>query len=305
MSVRVAFSIPIHERLEVVKNQIENFKYFNPNCIIILHASLLLEIETKKIEESLSEYDFVFINPVRILTGFADSSQLYTHYINLKYLLDNNISFDYFCLHASNDMYVKAGFEQYVQSYSSLCFTNKYNRKEKKWLHAEIGYFDNRLKQIRNKIGQPDIYISQVEGVCFSAELAKKFESYIHPYFKEDKYSEKVKYFKKIGFKIWKHSYILQPFLGKLYYCTEEIYPATILQKISPQNGSPCVYLNWNKNLIVTQEDIQNIRDGKYKELEYTNTIDTMVFFAVKRINRDMEDPIRKYITFNLMNTTK
>ncbi len=299
MNTRIAFSIPVHEKIEVIKNQVQNFKHFNPGCIIVLHVSALMEMDADSIKKELSEYTYVHINPIRILSGYADTSQLYMHYINLKYLLDNNIPFDYFCIHASNDMFIKKGLEEYITGFES--FTNLQDcKRNREWYQGYMAWHDQYLAAIRKDLGIDKIYGSQTEGISFSYHLAGKIADVLNKHIGKFTYTSYTRHFKKISVKLRYQAYLLRYVYGRVLYASEEIYFSTILSKISGKNTSPYVYINWENNLDITVEDITNIVNDKYDRLNVKGDIKALNFFAVKRIHRDINDPIRKYITFDL-----
>ena len=57
MKYAVAFSIPAHEKFEVIVDQITNINHFNPNCAIVLHISKKLrQMETVRGFHEKSEH---------------------------------------------------------------------------------------------------------------------------------------------------------------------------------------------------------------------------------------------------------
>lgn len=70
-------SIPVHERAEVVIDQICNYKLFCPDCGIVLHISNGFNWKDSLFNEKdflsvLSTFENVFVNPTRLDTAFAD-----------------------------------------------------------------------------------------------------------------------------------------------------------------------------------------------------------------------------------------
>lgn len=296
---KIVFSIPVHEKLDVIKNQIENFTYFNPNCLIIIHVSVLLEIDLSVIKRELEVYKNVLVNNRRILSGHSDTSQAYMHYLNLKFIIDNNISFDYFAINASNDMFVAKGLEEYIINYDGLSYFNEIPENTD-WYHGRMGWKDKRLTKIRKELNIDKVYCSQVEGISFNAEIAHKIYQLLDKNIGKDKFYSWTKYLKKAGFKISKYAHLLQIIYGKLYYPTEEFFFTTPLKALAGKVNSPYVYINWKSNLEITKEDIDNII-GCHQLPVPENSKLWNQFFAVKRINRDMNDPVRQYISSSIM----
>lgn len=78
--------------------------------------------------------------------------------------------------------------------------------------------------------------------------------------------------------------------MGKYSYPREEFYQPNFFSVICPSPAAPYCFMNWEAELKVTTQDIDDIRNGLvplegYQEL-----------FAVKRVARDLDDPLRKII---------
>ena len=100
MKYNIIFSIPIHEKLEVVLDQVYNFKCFNPKSAIVFHISKGFNyqdshITKSRFEEEIKQIGDVYINPESVRTGFADIIQ--AHISNFKYI-SSILDFDYFSL---------------------------------------------------------------------------------------------------------------------------------------------------------------------------------------------------------------
>ena len=111
--MKIAISIPVHEKKDVVLDQIMNIKFYIENPVIVLHISKdFYENEHGDFHE-LKEIKNVYINPENLETGWGNI--LLTHVSNYYYI-KGMVEFDYFILHASNDMYLKTGIEDYIKS---------------------------------------------------------------------------------------------------------------------------------------------------------------------------------------------
>ena len=96
----ICFSIPVHEKLEVVLDQCYNIHYYNPKSAIILHfssgfnysGSAIKKEEFEKIVEGLG---YVYINPKSVRTNLYDIIQ--AHLSNFNYAR-NEIEFSFFTL---------------------------------------------------------------------------------------------------------------------------------------------------------------------------------------------------------------
>jgi hypothetical protein len=74
------------------------------------------------------------------------------------------------------------------------------------------------------------------------------------------------------------------------------------LEKGKVQKMNYC-FVNWHRNLQIITEEINWIRESNFKMLHKSKNVsfdtsdeDEIAYFAVKRVERDLEDPIRMYI---------
>ena len=105
------FSIPVHERQDIVNNTIENIFNFNPNCKIILHINKNFNDFNKK----LSNYHNLYFNQTNI--NYKKGHDLLAYHVsNFNYCLNNNLEFNYFIFCASNELYIKHGAINYIKA---------------------------------------------------------------------------------------------------------------------------------------------------------------------------------------------
>ncbi len=85
-------------------------------------------------------------------------------------------------------------------------------------------------------------------------------------------------------------------------YAKEEVYFATLAQDLTSNHleHNYC-YIDWLNGLNITQNDVDLVLNNDFTLLksikQYNYTLNFFNFFAVKRIHRDINDPIRRYIT--------
>ena len=315
-------SIPVHEKPDVIKNQISNFQKYIPGVVIVLHVSKGF-LAKHRLDE-IGEHSNVYINPEHLDTQWADIIQ--THISNYRYIREN-LEFDYFVLHASNDMYIRYGFEKYVQQYEAGFNIRKVVQKNSHWWPGNFALKDKKLKSIMDICGQNMIIASQVESSFYSKALMERIYTIIEPFCSERSadliYPREEIYFStvasstvswdKIGFtttfsevhrfdrRLWKIKNIMRTIFWrwklsffvseKVYFRIEELcntllfnmrfYKTTIgiIKKLLDQNEA---YIKKNSFL----------NDGSGQFQLYNKDI-----FSVKRINRDIKDPVRRYIT--------
>lgn len=257
----IMFSVPVHEKPEVVLDQICNLKYFNPNCGIVLHISTDFnwksgDIKEKEFLSIIGRIRNVYINPNRLRSGLCDIIQC--HISNFDYV-SNVVDFHFFMLTASNELYIKRGLYKKIKSYGygNVCFQIS-GKKWSQWEQGKGAHRDTVLKNIRQSYGQDKVYGAAVEGSFYNKEMMEQMCHDIKKYY---------------DYKTMKE-----------YYAREEVYFPSIAQYIK-KDGIKCykeavTYMDWDKELKV---DITDIWKNK-------------TYFSVKRVNRDLYDVLRRYI---------
>lgn len=264
--VQIMFSLPIHEKLEVVLDQIINYRFFNPESGIVLHFSDGFDYENSGItrsefEEAIKKVGNVFINPKSIRTGLLDIIQV--HLLNFEYI-EKICTFDYFALCASNELFIKHGVYQSMRNYDcGVGYMKVYQNTE--WIQGEKAQKDKVLQKILHDIAGNEVIGSQVEGSFFKKELFHNICKIIK---------------KRYDYK-----------LMEVPYAREEVYFSTIVWNLKRggkefriyKNGM-FTYMPWERNLKIELDDIKRLWE------------ETSSFFSVKRVSRELNDYIRSYI---------
>ncbi len=297
----ILFSILVHEQPGVIINQIENFRFYNPESLIILHVSgFMPEADYRSLAENIKQFDFVTINPKRLFSGYADGSQFKMHVENMKHALQSKLNFDYFALHASNDMFVRRGLYDFMKQYDSGFPLGDTGHKEA-WQPYRAAVKDRRLKKCLKRY-KLSIQGAQVEGTFYKktiiGQAIDRFEAlkYEIPFLYAHGYNRTLA--KIIG--SWKIKPILKRLIPGLFYAKEEIYfPSLTFDLVKRRLDGAYCYVNWSNNMIITIKDIENIRSGNFGALQHQAGVklSETEFFAVKRVDRKIDDPVRQYIT--------
>ena len=287
--MKTVISLPVHEALDTVINQIQNYQHFIPEVIIVIHASSFFEWDDLPEKIELQKMDNILINPDRFPTQRGNGLLVDVHNSNFKFALQN-IGFDYFAMHSSNDMFVKKGLENYITNY-------------------EAGFAQYKLSSIMDFVSKDPILSKKLKAKsnAFDMDLTKH-----HPAEKDPCLTEIVKYFniqEILGSQIegtFYHTEIFKEIvkeIEKFYtfkdkripaYSREEFYYPTVASKIVNNIGSLYTFFNWKEPIDI--DLIENIRANN--QYNYNSTIYDMTnIFNVKRILRNTDDPIRKYIT--------
>jgi len=266
-------SIPVHEEPKVILDQVLNiFKFLGDKTLVVLHLSKGFDFKGILNKDfSFLALDNVAINPFKLPT--ARGNLVHIHNSNFKFA-KTNFDFDFFLLHASNDMYVKHGGGGYIISVKNG-INQQPTSKELNWKQSKMAHEDIELKNIMKHLGCDDIFGTQPEGLFFQKEVFNEMVDVIDKFFM---------------------------FGRNEHYCREEIYYSTIIKKFTNDIATPLLYSELCRKKIdfklinsinqgnYKEEEIDDNGIGKYKLYDFDN------IYAVKRINRKYNDGLRKQI---------
>lgn len=265
MMYSVLFSIPVHEKTSVVLDQIANYKFFNPEAAIVLHLSRNFVdddvISLDKLYKIIEQLEYVYINPEHVRTGYYDIIQ--AHLSNFRFALDLGIEFHYFCLSASNEMFIKSGLYSFIINYKAG-FTSSILNPAKEKSITYRAYEDDCLKKIIKSLDGniSNIINSQVEGAFFEKKLFCTIYEVINRYFD----------YKKVH---------------KLYP-REEVYFQTCASLLCNKGeiyNDNYTYFNKKSPIIAVHK------------IDVDNCLNDYIFkYSVKRIVREVNNPMRLYI---------
>ena len=258
-------SIPVHEKTEVVLDQIVNYRRFCPDCGIVLHISEKFNYADSFHNEKeflfiLSTLENVFVNPRHMNTGYADIVQ--THVSNFEYV-SKIVDFEYFSMGASNDLFVR-DMPKIEDCDLSVEYGDLINESNWNWYNHTLR--DDYLKQILDYLGAKvsDVKVSQIEGSTYKKELFGGIVDVIKKFYDYDRVVNE----------------------SKVIYPREEVYYSTIaymLNKNLKNTKSNYTFVAWQSpGMAPTREELfkvlQGAMEGKY---------------SVKRVSRTINDPVR------------
>lgn len=321
--MKIVISIPVHEKEDVIKNQIENFQKYIKGVYIVLHVSKSYQ-DFEALKEGLKVYSDVYVNPERLETKWGDIVQ--PHVSNYHYI-SSILQFDYFVLHASNDMYIKHGFEEYISKYKAGFAIRKVVQKYTNWWPGDLAQRDEQLKYIMQQTGQGMIIATQVESSFYNKELMDKIVKIIdasETYRNEELvYTREEIFFSTIASALvdwneigdvttfsevhrfdrtlWKfrartrklfYRSILKFFMTEtMYYKLEDRYNTLLFKKGWYKTSKRTVNKLLNNDMAYIQKN-SYLNDGSGNFRLYGQNI-----FSVKRVQRDIDNKLRKYIT--------
>lgn len=321
MYYKVVVSIPIHENLEVAIDQIRNLKKYILGVGIIVHISEKYNAQIKHCEK-MEQIEDVYINKRHINTD--EKGIIYAHISNY-YFARQYSEFDYFIMHASNDMYIKRGIIDYLDSYEAG-FNIHIITCKSQWGPGNYALKDRQLSFILNKYNITSIVGTQIEGSFYRAELFHKivkiieesltYEDTLLKYPREEIYFSTIAYHfvknEKIGYpttfsevhrydrRLWVLRYLTWGIYHRLkiykviplrVYKKFEIWYSTVLFHSKRYKINPYIVrqlLNSNSRFL---QKNSYLNDGRHKYRLYGKEI-----FSVKRVERKIQDPLRQYI---------
>ena len=275
LSDSLLFSIPIHEREDVVYNQIENIFNYNPGCKIILHINKTFTSFNKKYV-----YKNLYFHQSNITFNKAGDDLFSLHVSNFNYSIQNNIPFDFFVILSSNEMFIKNGTVDYIYQYKNGLQSVQYNTNIDwhNFNHSKVlnnVNLNNLLKDLNLK----HYYGGQTEGQFYTKSIFHKLSS--------------------IYLKSTQNNTFLYPFEA------EEILPQTIFKSLNIQDfGNPITLQNYSnkiefnipfvKNLISSITIPNNKKKGSLDSPHVDLTSDNI--FSIKRVDRSFNS-LRKFLS--------
>ncbi|SEH30113.1 hypothetical protein [Selenomonas sp. KH1T6] len=264
--MKLMFSLPVHEKPEVVLDTLCNLRAFHDDFGVVLHFSnrfdyMSRNISPKRFWEALKSFPDLYVNPKVFDTswnGPGVNSLVNIHISNFEYLKELGIDFEYFVFMASNELYVKKGLYAFISKYD---FGNNLRPilERPEWIQSYYAKKDAVLADLLKKIGGDEIFGAQIEGSFYKKEIFASIARTMTEY---------------TGNKI----------LGG-YACEEIYYPTVCYHLFGNRNQyhDNTTYISWERNLLIEVDDVRRCAaQGNY--------------FSVKRVNREFNDPVREYI---------
>lgn len=266
--LKLVFSIPIHERLEAVVDQIVNIQSLNSDAGIVLHLSLGYsdansDLSLSDFEQLLANFENVYINPNRVRTGNYDIIQ--AHIANFNYI-KNIFDFEYFCMCASNELFVKPGLYDYISTYDCGLDYNDVD-KNVKWYAGRQAKTDEALKSMMASVQTTKVVGSQIEGTFYRKNLFEKIVKVI----------------------IEHYNYQAMD----VAYAREEVYFSTIFWALNKADEYRVLkqgmftFCPWERQFTM------NVRLKEVQEIICNGKIH---LYSVKRVDRKINDCIRAYV---------
>lgn len=294
MNSKICISIPIHEKADVVIDQINNIKHFYLDDVyIVLHVSLNHVLDFHMLNE-IKKIENVFINSESLFVQWG--TLMHVHNSNFKFA-KNILNFDYFVLHSSNDMYVNFGARQYIEKAKNGVMQLERTKNINYLINDENGsywspkrYIDKEFNSMMKYLGIDKVMGTQPEGIFFQKEIFEEMVNtadIFYVYGREKIYPRE---------EYW-YSTMIQKFVDKIYspFLLSEVYSSVIKENDSKlEIKDKFTYVGDN----ISKEIILNLNSGQSIDnlIIFDQFYDCSNLYAVKRIARDINDEKRMLI---------
>ena len=311
--ILIFISIPVHENPQVILDQIINIKKYI-DAIFIVHVSknanfpkseLIKLLKNNKLDE------IVIVNPKSISTNWGDI--ISTHIENIKFIQQISSKLeDKIVFHSSNDMIVRKGVQYYIEQNKYL-FNTRYCDRVTHWWPGNVALSDIQFRKLLSYLGHGRIVASQIEGSMYDLEVLSETLKLIEKY---DLLSSNLRYPREelffssiaygLGVKptnepyVFSEVHIFDRNVWNFWKFTEKYFSERLSKKCNKIFND----LYFRSRLYkISKKDIINIRSGKVNPIEFfEGGNDWIIYkdsdnlFAVKRVERNINNPIRKFI---------
>jgi hypothetical protein len=296
--LQVHVSLLVHEKPDVVRDQLKNFSRYLPDATVMLHISANADFEEGEILNSTDRAanQHVILNPVRLKTAWGD--MLDPHLANIRHFRALGCE-GVVVFHASNDMYVRHGAQGWMMETGTGYGASEIGVTTD-WSWASHAYADPLLREMITKSGGKAIFAGQIEGSFYRlVDLYQMMDSLDEcsgktaaPYPREEIYFAtyaKAKGIEPTGaplvFSEIHHADVLH-FLRdlKIRKSIRSIFRKRTSAKISER----CVLCIRNPSLFNLAFHLSSRRRSENWKPRH--------FYAVKRVPRDMTSQLRKFI---------
>ncbi|MBS0965099.1 hypothetical protein JK165_03135 [Acetobacter okinawensis] len=313
----IYISLLVHENPEVIINQLENINKFYDKCEIIMHLSKSSEINDDYMEKLIKFHGInnVIINPERQNTSWGNV--ILGHISNIN-LIKNTGGQGIIVFHASNDMLISRGVQDYVTTKKNA-FNKRLLMPGGYWWPAHAVFQDKVFVDFINSFGSGAIFGSQIEGSFYETNILFEIVNLIE---KNNLLQSSLHYTREeIFFSTIANALGYEPEGFPYVYSEVHCFDRILWKKFEaidritfiPQNTKNKIKDYLNKKIfedgdyrvttdnidLILNKNINFLRKNQY--LDDGNNIwkiyDVENIYAVKRVNRDMSDPVRKVIS--------
>lgn len=273
----ILFSLPVHESNDAVRDTLANARRFNPGCLFSIHVSASF----KDFDESIRNDPDVLINPVRFSTVHSQTSHVPLHLTNFKHAVDSGAQFDRICILHTSEMFVKQGLYEHIRRYEySLWFDEETQPRVRIWPPFWTSYTNRVFKDLFDPEDKRNYLGNVLEGHWWSRELFQTIYDW-----SEREYG--------VMSMLWP-------------YAAEECFFATLANHFG--KGKPVYHpyccFHHKTHYVDNTKDVDDIRANRPNIVFWQPnnfvyegwSFPGRHLYSIKRINRDLDDPVRRYI---------
>ncbi|MCO5731899.1 hypothetical protein [Rhizobium sp. SSA_523] len=275
---RLLFSLPVHEKPDIVRDQIDNINYFAPGSQIIIHIA---QLAAGQRDEFLRHCDVenVTFNPESLETVWSGGI-LHTHISNFEHAQAIDLPFDRIVLISSNELLVKEGIGAYMDTCLIGAQTEVYEDSADWGVFREAHLQLPGMQRFLAKLNLPLFFGGQAEGQFFPKNI----------------------------FQILSNTYRECFPMGPIGFPIEEVVPATVAARFAFTGVDvvpPITFCDYCTNLEIGPDFVEQIRRGngsifarkvpRALQSPHVNKSVLKSVFSVKRVPREDCD-LRRYI---------
>jgi hypothetical protein len=265
-------SILAHEKPEIVRDQIANFREYLPDAAIVLH--LHVDFDWGGSPEDFSAIPNVLVNPNSLPTFWGNLH--HAHNANFHFAA-SQMDFSHFLLHSSSDLFVRQGAGDYIETQDAGV---SFVAQQPEWGAPMFAEGDPVFQRIMSDAGAGELWCSQVEGTFYRREIFAEMVGIIERHF---------------------------DFRKTLPYVHEEIYYPTIASGLGVGCGTPYLLREDKTNLPALDSNlVDHIRSGMLEDhvisrWKLGRQVDATVWrghnvYAMRPVPRVLNHPVRSYI---------
>jgi hypothetical protein len=276
---KILFSLPVHERPDIVRGQIENINYFCPGSVICLHLSAGAAALADEFRRAC-DFPNVLFNPVSLETVWS-GGLMHVHVSNFLHAIGAGSDFTKVMLISSNELFVKHGLADYVSRFQIGAQMEVYDGAND-WGVFRPDFLQSALMQkFIASLGLPLFFGGQAEGQFASREIFGLLA------------------------RLFTESFPMAP----VGFPIEEVILPTVAARHAMLNVNvalPVTLANYCNNLEITPDVVEKVRAGKgavfakrVPRALRSPHIGASVLegvFSVKRVPRE-DCELRRYIT--------
>ncbi|TWF53140.1 hypothetical protein [Neorhizobium alkalisoli] len=275
---KLLISLPVHEKPEIVRDQLENIRYFCPDATICVHVSA---VATSPKDEFRRQCDLenVLVNPSSYETAWCEGL-MHTHVSNFLYALEQGCDFDKVVLLSSNELLVKPGLAEYASRHSIACQTEVYDHVTD-WMFFRVDILSSTpIRKLIKTLDMKAYFGGQAEGQFYDRQIFAHMARLFIDHFP----------------------------MGPCGFPSEEVVTATVAAHYAMQGTDvalPITLCDYCTNLVISTELIDQVRTGtgtiyarrilKALRNPHVGTSALGGVFSIKRIPRE-DCELRRYV---------